>query len=144
MNECWLYTRQYLQTDKFLLISGSYSGAPREHEARASAAPHSWENLLIYPRSVTVHPLVRPHHRETNVKCHTFWLKWEPATWYCTCMLWSITRYPLTSFTWPYRGLRCRPIEIVFLKLSADKLLVFLTDPRLNSMDTCMVTSLLP
>ena len=29
------------------------------------------------------------------------------------------TRYPLTSITWPYRGLRCRP------KLFADKLLVF-------------------
>ena len=36
------------------------------------------------------------------------------------------TRYPLTSITWPYRGLRCRPIEVkYFLKLSADKLLVF-------------------
>ena len=31
------------------------------------------------------------------------------------------TGYPLTSITWPYRGLRCRPIEV---KLSADKLLV--------------------
>ena len=36
------------------------------------------------------------------------------------------TRYPLTSITWLYRGLRCRPIEVkYFLKLSADKLLVF-------------------
>ena len=36
------------------------------------------------------------------------------------------TRYPLTSITWPYRGLRCRPIQFeYFLKLSADKLLVF-------------------
>ena len=36
------------------------------------------------------------------------------------------TGYPLTSITWPYRGLRCRPIEVeYFLKLSADKLLVF-------------------
>ena len=35
------------------------------------------------------------------------------------------TRYPLTSITWPYRGLRCRPIEVkCFLKLSADKVLV--------------------
>ena len=45
-------------------------------------------------------------------------------------MLWSIdscqNRVPLTSITWPYRGLRCRPIEVeYFLKLSADKLLVF-------------------
>ena len=35
------------------------------------------------------------------------------------------TGHPLTSITWPYRGLRCRPIEVkYFLKLSADKLLV--------------------
>ena len=45
-------------------------------------------------------------------------------------MLWSIdscqNRVPLTSITWPYRGLRCRPIEVEsFLKLFADKLLVF-------------------
>ena len=48
-------------------------------------------------------------------------------------MLWSIdscqnkkTRYPLTSITWPYRGLSCRPIEVkYFLKLSADKVLIF-------------------
>ena len=34
--------------------------------------------------------------------------------------------YPLTSITWPYRGFRCRPIEVeYFLKLCADKLLVF-------------------
>ena len=24
------------------------------------------------------------------------------------------TRYPLTSITWPYRGLMCRPIEIEY------------------------------
>ena len=24
------------------------------------------------------------------------------------------TRYPLTSITWPYRGLRCRPIEVEY------------------------------
>ena len=36
------------------------------------------------------------------------------------------TGYPLTSITWPYRGLRCWPIKVkYFLKLSADKLLVF-------------------
>ena len=49
---------------------------------------------------------------------------------YWTSMLWSIdscyTAYPLTSITWAYRRRRCRPIEIkYFLKLSADKLLVF-------------------
>ena len=39
---------------------------------------------------------------------HTYW----------TSMLWSIgscqNRYPLTSITWPYRGLRCRPIEVKY------------------------------
>ena len=34
-------------------------------------------------------------------------------------MLWSIdnfkTGYPLTSITWPYRGLSCRPIEVEYL-----------------------------
>ena len=36
------------------------------------------------------------------------------------------TGFPLTSITWPYRGLRCRPIDVEYLlKLSADKLLVF-------------------
>ena len=32
---------------------------------------------------------------------------------------------PLTVITWPYRGLRYRPTEIEFLKLSADKSLLF-------------------
>ena len=45
-------------------------------------------------------------------------------------MLWSIdscqTGYPLTSITWPYRRLRCPPIEVeYFLKLSVEQLLVF-------------------
>ena len=48
----------------------------------------------------------------------------------CTSMLWSVDScqngYPLTSIAWPYGKLRCRPIEVeYFLKLSADKLLVF-------------------
>ena len=36
------------------------------------------------------------------------------------------TGYPLTSITWPYRGLKCRPIEATcFLKSSAEEFLVF-------------------
>ena len=36
------------------------------------------------------------------------------------------TGYPLTTIIWPYRGLRYWPIEVkYFLKLSANKLLVF-------------------
>ena len=35
----------------------------------------------------------------------------------------STNVYTVTSITWPYRGLSCRPIEVeCFLKLSADKL----------------------
>ena len=45
----------------------------------------------------------------------------------CTSMLWWIDSYqnrrPLTSITWPYRGLKCRPIEVeYFFKVFADKL----------------------
>ena len=44
----------------------------------------------------------------------------------CDKLITVKTRYPLTSTTWPYRGLRYRPIEVeYFLRLSADKLLVF-------------------
>ena len=42
---------------------------------------------------------------------------------YCDQLTAAKTGYPLTSITWPYRGLRCRPIEVKYL--SADKLLVF-------------------
>ena len=52
---------------------------------------------------------------------------WEPTTWYCTCMLWSIdscqNKYLLASITWPYCGLKCWPIEVTCFKLSVDKVL---------------------
>ena len=43
--------------------------------------------------------------------------------WYCTHIAHQCcdqltavkTGYPLTSITWPYRGLRCRPIEVEYL-----------------------------
>ena len=43
--------------------------------------------------------------------------------WYCTHIAHQCcdqltavkTGYPLTSLTWPYRGLRCRPIEVEYL-----------------------------
>ena len=56
---------------------------------------------------------------------------WEPRrkliAHQCCGQLTAVkTGYPLTSITWPYRGLRCRPVEVkYFLKLSPDKLLVF-------------------
>ena len=39
---------------------------------------------------MTVRQSVLPHDRATNVKGHTFYLVWEPVTWYCTSILWSI------------------------------------------------------
>ena len=67
-------------------------------------------------------------HRGTNVYSHTFYLVWEPKrkliAHQCCNQLTAIkTRYPLTSITWLYRGLKFRPIEVeYFLKLTADKL----------------------
>ena len=55
--------------------------------------------------------------------------RWRDLFGSCQCcdQLTAVkTGYPLTSITWSYRGLRCRPIELkYFLKLSADKLVVF-------------------
>ena len=45
-----------------------------------------WEILVTWP----YRPPVRPHHRVTNVKSHTFYLLWEVATWNSTSMLWPI------------------------------------------------------
>ena len=88
------------------------SGAPRAK--RACRAP--WVNKSTHPRKfgnhVTDRPTVRPHHRFTNVYSHTFQLLWEPRrkliAHQCCRQLTAVkTKYPLTSITWPYRGLRC-------------------------------------
>ena len=116
--------------------SSSTSGVPGAK--RASGAP--WVSKSTHPRKfgnpVTVHRLqpVHPHHRYTNVYSDTFQLLWEPrkplrklSAHQCCYQLTAVkTRYPLTSITLPYRGLRRRLIQVeYFLKLSADKLLVF-------------------
>ena len=45
---------------------------------------------------------------------------------YCDQLTALKTGYPLTSATWPYRGLRNRLLEVeYFLRLSSDKFLVF-------------------
>ena len=86
---------------------------------------------------MTVHrPPVRPHHRGRHQCSTSHFLASLGAqgNWYCTHIAHKCcdqltavkTGYRLTSITWPYRGLRCLPIEVeYFLKLSADKLLVF-------------------
>ena len=57
---------------------------------------------------------------------------------------WQLTRYPLTSITWLYRGLRCRPIEVFFWSYPLTRYW-FLNDRRLkfnffkNSYEICCV-----
>ena len=45
------------------------------------------------------------------------------------------TRYPLTSITWPYRGLKltAHQGQVFFLKLTTDQVLVFRLDRGLMS-----------
>ena len=62
---------------------------------------------------------VRPHHRATNVYSHTFQRVWEPRrkliAHQCCDQLTAVkTGYPLTSITWPYRGLKCRSIKVEY------------------------------
>ena len=94
---------------------------------RACGAP--WVSKSTHPRKfgnhVTVHrPPVRPHYRATSFQSPHFLTY---IAHQCCDQLTAVkTGYPLTSITWPYRGPRCRPIEVdIFLKLSADKLPVF-------------------
>ena len=98
-----------------------YSG-----EKRASRAPRVTKSTHTrkFGNHVTVHHLqpARPHHRHTNVYSHTFYLLWEPReprrklmAHQCCDQLTAVkTRHPLTSITWPYRGLRCRPIQVEY------------------------------
>ena len=106
-------------------LSHFNSGAPR-----ARAEPHSSVNLpipenLVIPWPYTARlPPVRPHHREPmfNLTFSSCGLGAQ-ENWYCTHIAHQCcdqltavkTRYPLTSITWPYRGLRCRPIEVEYL-----------------------------
>ena len=98
------------------------SGAPRLSK---STHPRKFGN------HVTVHrpPTDRPSAPQENqcLLSHIY-LVWEPKreliVHQCCDQSTAIkTGHPLTSITWPYRGLKCRPIEVeYFLKLSADKL----------------------
>ena len=65
----------------------------------------------------------RPHHRETNVYSPTFQLIWEPKrkliAHQCCDQLTAVkTGYPVTIIIWPYRRLKCRPIEVEYFFLS--------------------------
>ena len=96
---------------------------------RACGAP--WVSKTTHPRKfgnhVTVHrPLpVRPSAAQGN-QCsvsHILASLGAQEDWYCTHVAHQCcdqltavkTGYLLTSITWPYRGLRCRPIEAEYL-----------------------------
>ena len=112
------------------------SGAPCMHEAHPNGAPPPkkfgylsiWEVLAFTWLYVCLN--VHPHCRATNVKSHTFSLMWEPATWYCTSMSWSIENCQNRVSVDQYH-LTVSWVQVSthggnsFLKLSADKLLVF-------------------
>ena len=65
-----------------------------ESHARASKANlfvNPVREVLVVTWQYSVSPSTRPPTPQgNNVKSHTFSLVWEPATWYCTSVLWSI------------------------------------------------------
>ena len=92
-----------------------HSGAPRAK--RASGTP--WVNKTTHPRKFGNHVTDRPSVRTTGVPMFTLTLSsyfGSPLIAHQCCdQLTAVkTRYPLTSITWPYRGLRCRPIEVEY------------------------------
>ena len=125
-------------------------------EKRACGVP--WVSKSTHPRKfgnhVTVHRtndrLSAPQGNQCSIS-HFVASLGAQEDWYCTHIAHQCcdqltavkTGYPLTSITWPYRGLRCRPIQVeYFLKLSAEKLLVFRwLQARffLNSREICCV-----
>ena len=135
------YTKKTIHLSIYPFPSGSspsanFERSSRTREKRASGAP--WVSKSTHPRKfgnhVTEHqPNEAPSVRATGkpMFTHAFQLVWEPwkklIAHQCCDQLTAVkTGHPLTSITWPYRSLRCRPIEVeYFLKLSADKLLVF-------------------
>ena len=96
---------------------------------RACGAP--WVSKSTNPRKFRKHVTVhRPQPARPSVpqenQCsisHFLAILVAQEDWYCTHIVhqcWNqLTAvkigYPLTSITWPYRGLRCRPIEVEYL-----------------------------
>ena len=101
LTDSWLQLEQVTWEDK----SGSKHKLIEMHLRNDRCARRARERSPAkqskYPRNfgshVTVRPSVRPHHKASDVKCHTLCLLWEPATWYCTSMFWSIdTHWPVS------------------------------------------------
>ena len=95
-----------------------------------SACGAPWVSKSTHPRKfgnhVTVHRTNdRPSAPQGNQCSISHFLASLGAQedWYCTHIAHQCcdqltavkTGYPLTSITWPYRGLRCRPIEVEYL-----------------------------
>ena len=102
------------------------SGAPRAREApylRKSTHPRKFGNHVTVYRPLGDRPSA-PQQNRCLLSHFLTTLKAQKKT-DCTSMLWSSimdniqltavkTRYPLTTITLPYRGLRCRPVEVEY------------------------------
>ena len=77
---------------------------------------------LKFGNHVTVHrPTARPSVRTTGIPMFTltlssYFLSPLIAHQCCDQLTAVKTRYLLTSITWPYRGLRCRPIQVEVIR----------------------------
>ena len=96
--------------------------------------PHPWfKGKVLGTRLYTARPTDRPSAPQGNKFLISHFLaslesQVQPDISHPCCDQLTVakTGYPLTSITWAYLGLSYRPIEVEhFLKLSADKLLVF-------------------
>ena len=131
LTDSWLQLEQVTWEDK----SGSKHKLMEMHLRNDSGTRRARERSSAkqskYPRNfgshVAVRPSVRPHHRASDVKCHTLSLMSSVGA--CNLILHIhvlVNWHPLTSITWLYPGFRCRHIEVAsFFMLSADKLLFF-------------------
>ena len=103
------------------------NGAP---QLSKSTHPRKFGNHMTVHRP-SERASARPHHRATNVYSPTFQLIWEPKrkliAHQCCDQLTAVkTGYPLTISPDRIAGSLFDPSRLsIFLKLSADKLLVF-------------------
>ena len=103
----------------FLLLNNVFL-AELSHTKRACGAP--WVSRSTHPRKFGKHVTDRLSDRLSTPQANQCLLSHFLATLKaqekadCTSMLSSIdkTAYPLTSITWPFRGLRCRPIKVEY------------------------------
>ena len=85
------------------------------------------ENLYETKSCVLYFNHTRTHGKTPKSTSCNSKLAWDDIPHSCDDQVTAVkTGYPLTSITWPYRGLKCRPIEATcFLKSSAEEFLVF-------------------